>query len=615
MKIIKIKNKIKGLRPNILKKLLILFLFFILFLFSNKIIRAENYISYEKYHDSFSLIIKDFTIEKLNYNAGETIIGSFDVLINENKTKAPITEAYVYIRVLFATDEEKQENSDDYLTLHSLGTLVKGPFTLNLGDKKHFEFEFKLPENSPKGDYVIAVSSKMNDFDIAGHNEIQGLWAKSIDFKVNNNIKNYAIFDVYNIKVNNQKFNFATFTPEFSPEEDIIIEVPIKNFGESKFLDLNYKLFVYNEEKHKKTREIIEQNLIQDKNFIKEFKTIDSKENKETIYIQDIQNFMINLGKLPPGLYTIKLYLKDENNFNEELIFRIPINGIDSKILFKKINTFPIRKDEKVMIGIGFSNPSTNAALITNPLLISETYTGNFEEIGTPYRSNAEIEINLTSNSELIFNKRMPVIVTPLYEAIETGFLAEKDINNLELKVAIYDENGLRDFNIVKYDCSVFPSKNLKVDYEVKTKKSGITLEVKARDDYCNKSINSSYIIKDEQERVVYADTFTTPLTKNLELSTGKYKATIKVEDKILEKEFEIKGSKTIVNGEIEKQESSAEKEKLISSERFVLIIFYALFFVLIILIITFFIYKKRKKLKIKNQIQNTQNTDTYQKS
>jgi hypothetical protein len=482
-----------------------------------------------------------------------------------------------------------------------LGTIVIGPFSLNLDDKKRFDFDFKIPENSPSGNYVIAVSSKMNDFDIAGHNEIQGLWGKSIDFKVRNKFENYALFDVYNIKVNNQRFNFATFTPEFSKEE-ISVNVPIKNFGDEKFVRVHYKLFIYNEEKHNQLKKLITDNIINDENFIENFKFVDSKESEYDLYIKDDYDLDINLGVLEPGLYMLKLYMSDENNLSEELIFRIPINGIDSKLLFKKLDHFPIKKDDKVMIGIGFSNPTTNAALMTNPLLSSETYTGNFEEIGTPYRNNAIIEINLTSNSKLIFNKRMPVIVTPLYEAIETGFISEKDITNAELKIAIYDENGLNDYSIVNYDCSLFPSKNLTIDYEIKNRNSGIILEVRAKDKYCEKRINSSYMIISEGERIVYADKFVTPISRILSLNPGKYKAIIKVGENLIEKEFTIKGNEKKIVKKENKRDN--EKEFLSKSEKFILILFYTLLLTFIILITIYFVYKRKKGLK-KSKIQN----------
>ncbi|MGB9748613.1 MAG: hypothetical protein ACP5H9_04560 [Candidatus Woesearchaeota archaeon] len=584
-----IKSKIKSKTLCAEKFLIIIVMITLYANFS----RAENYVSYEKYHDSFSLLINDFTIEKLSYNAGKTIKGSFQISINSNKTKSPITEAYVYIRVLYSTNQENIAYSNSYLTLHSLGTKIIGPFSLNLQDKKRFDFEFKLPEEAPAGSYVIAVSSKMKDFDIAGHNEIQGLWGKSIEFKVNNNFEDYVLFDVYNIKVNDKKFNFATFTPEFSQEEEININIPIKNFGDKKSVKVHYKLFIYNEEKHNQLKELIAKNEIADKKFIDYFNNVDSKEGNYDFYIKDNYDLEINLGRLEPGLYAIKLYLQDENNFTEELVFRIPINGIDSKILFKKLDHFPIKKDEKVMIGIGFSNPSTNAALMTNPLLTSETYTGNFEEIGTSYRSNAIIEINLTSNSETIFNKKIPVIVTPLYEAIETGFVTEKDITNAELRVAIYDDNGLKDFNVLRYDCSLFPAKNLKVDYEVKNKKSGINLQVRAKDEFCEKKVGSSYLIINDDESIVYADTFTTPISKNFALKPGNYKIIIKVEEKLFEKKFKIEGN---TNTMPEEQNNNSSEHRV--SESIAWILFNSLTVALIILIISFFVYSKKKKEK-----------------
>ncbi len=521
-------------------KTILLGLLFLSFLIINVNIALgvshEPMVNYEKYHHSFSIKYENLFIEKTVYKPGDTIRGSFEILLDTNKTDRPVTEGSVEVLIYYITNEE--EKSMNYKIYHNIARFFLENYTLTLvpGEKKYYEFVWRIPKNAPEGEYYIGLTTQMAGFDIGGHSEVQGLEGAKINFRVikgnnkqydtissNSGLENTISFDLNNIKINSHKYNPATFIPEFERSDDITIEVPIKNKGKTKSLIIQQKLYLYTLEKQRRLEYLISKGIINKQNYPDLYNRIIttksfSKEYKLIIKENSTRELRIDLGrlgeKLGPGFYDVELKLipEEKDTINETLIIKIPIHGYSSIITFAVLKNFPIKGNEKEEIGIGVSNPTTTSALLTSNFGIEETETGMIEKVNTPFTHQGMIRINLISNNKPLFVDNIPMLITPMFNAVETGFLTQQKIKDAKLKVEVYNSKTKQvdDVELLSYNCEEFYSNKTKTKlfafYNNKTKTIDITII--NFDNYCNKKIPVSVLVEGDNGDMIYADYF-----------------------------------------------------------------------------------------------------------
>ena len=579
--------------------LLILFVSFMLILLSlfSVTVKAEGYVNYKKYHDSFATKFNDFYIDKIRYLPGDTIMGSFDLAVDTSQVTRPMTNASVEVEIFYIANDEH----GDYPIYHIMARFFLSKCNVSLLPyyTKHYSFEWTIPKHAPAGQYYIALTSQMGSFDIGGHSEVQGLEGAQRYFTVVRNVtkEDYARFDVYNLTVNNLLYNPGTFTPEFEADSPIEVKVPIENFGTAKKVRVKYHLYIDSKEKGMRLEDFVKRGIINSQNYPTLYeKIVSCKSHSGTKYFffnseRGKDYFNLNLGKLKPGFYVLNLELEPlkSDEPNESLIIKIPIHGLQGRVLFQTLDHFPIKKDDKVMIGVGFGNPTTTSALLSSSLAPGQTYSGMLEDLATSFKNKEVIRITLSSNGEVIFRKDLPVIVTPLFEAVDTGFIARQDIKNAELKVELINKESVDDVEILDYDCSNFETNTtkLKLNAYYNFKRQDLMIDVKTEDNFCKKNSLISLIVKTKSGEFVYADKFITK-EKLLDLH-------LKPDDYLITAIYKNQTVKKEINA-LSKQEAGIKKENS------VILLTYVLMWLLIILIIIFVIIEIRKKFINKQQ-------------
>ncbi len=589
-------NKLRNRsRKNSNLMLIIYFSLLILSILLNSMqVRATGYVDYQKYHDSFATKFNNFYIEKIRYSPGDTIRGDFDLSVDTSKVTRPMTNASVEVQVFYIASDEH----GDYPIYHTIARFFLSKFNVSLLPyyTKHYSFEWTLPKNTPAGKYYIALTSQMASFDIGGHSEVQGLEGAKIYFSVidkNNTQRDYTRFGVYNITINNITYNPATFIPEFDNTSDIKIRVPVENFGSNKEVIIKYNLYLDSKEKGIRLEDFVKNGVINYQNYPTLYKRIifcKSHSGMKHISLgQGTQYFDMNLGSLKSGLYVLDLHLESKypGQPNESLIIKIPVHGLQGRILFQTLNHFPIKKNDRVMIGVGFGNPTTTSALLSSSLSEGQSYTGMLEDLATSFKNKEVVRITLLSDNKVIFFKETPVVVTPLFEAVETGFIARQDIKNAELRVELINKqsavNAIDDVELLDYNCEDFETNNTELEMAAyyDEKSQNLRINLKTEDNICRKKSRISVVVKNDEGNIVYANTF---------FADEKWlKLNLKPDNYIITAVYKNQTVKKEVNA-LSRQESEVRKEGL------VIFITYVLMWLLIILILTLAIIKLKKK-------------------
>ena len=198
---------------------------------------------------------------------------------------------------------------------------------------------------------------------------------------------------------------------------------------------------------------------------------------------------------------------------NETLTIKIPIHGHSSIITFGALKEFPLRDNEKEEIGIGISNPTTTSALLTSNFGIEETRTGMIEKMNTQFAHQGIIRVDLIVDNNSLFRDDIPMLITPMFSAVETGFLTQQKVTNAGLKIEVYNSRTKQvdDVELLSYNCEEFYNNKTRTKlfafYNNKTKTIDITII--NFDDYCNKKIPVSVLVRNLGDNSIYRIIYT----------------------------------------------------------------------------------------------------------
>ena len=430
----------------------VLLVLLIMILSPISVVKALEYKSSESVYNSFGVVFKNLYINRIKYNAGDTMMISFDLELSDRTKYHPFVEGVVKIELV-------REDQKPYTVVDEIYVDKEANFKRE--GKKHYELEYKLPEKLPPGSYRLNFYAFMSGFNVAGEQSLYGMYSNSIPFTVVSDSNYYIEFDQDNAFINTEKYTFGTFFPEFEPSDDLTVRIPLINHGDSRDVRITKEVFVWNKAKHGVLKRLDRQGLLSG-DIKKAFDAAELRRKVETITVpaNGQRDVYYNIGKLPVGTYVVRITAEPLNSDSGKsiVIFRLPIVGDLTRIAISTLQEFPIIGGEENKVIVCFSQATRS--LIPYKVHIGDNITGEVDNQGLPEQPvvKNKLHVKLTTNNKVLIDKEFDVEAIIDYRCLEIPLTSQELITKATLLTELYNEDDqLQDVLKTVFDYTKFP--------------------------------------------------------------------------------------------------------------------------------------------------------------
>ncbi|MEM2121352.1 MAG: hypothetical protein QXU20_01695 [Candidatus Woesearchaeota archaeon] len=560
-------------------------IFGFLFLSSVFGVLAVDYLNYEEVFGVFGVQFKNLYINKLSYKAGEEMQISFDLELADTSKLHPFVDGRVVLQVI------REEPYNPYTIMDEI--VVAENVNFKKESKKQFSLTYKIPESFPSGKYRIAYYNYMDGYNVGGEESVYGMYATSFPFTVESKSKDYIEFNQNKVYINDEKYEFGTFFPEFQEGEELVVKAYLKNYGSSRNVKIKYEVFVWHESKHKSLKELNNQGMLKgDIKKIFDYAESLRREEVETLAENSERLISYNLGKLPVGTYVVKITATSDVG-KSIILLRVPVVGNLTRIVFSTVSDFPLVENQGTSFSVCFSQATRSLAPYR--IFIAE----NDSEVQEPPKQpevNNKIVLTFYEGDKVFFKKEYEVNSIIDIRCIKVPFTASEKITKANLLTELYDKNNvLHDIEETRFDYSLFEpeKKEFIVDANSGTGylEYSITLKNEMGDslkDNVNVIVrDAQQNIKDVQTNILVEGTY----SKRVYLSPGEYTVQVILSD----------GTQKTTNKVMVLEEIIEEKEAKKVGSSLTLII--AGILVLVILVVLYlFVFRPKKKFEFKGK-------------
>jgi len=555
---------------------LVLVLFFVI---NN--VRAVDYLDYNEVFGVFGVNFKNLYINKLNYKAGDEMQISFDLELSDAFKTHPFVDGRVVLEVI------REEPYKPYTIMDEI--IVDENVNFKKESKKHFSLNYKIPENFPSGKYRIAYFNFMDGFNVGGEESVYGMYATSFPFTLESKSKDYIEFNQEKVYINDVKYEFGTFFPEFQDGEELTVKAFLKNYGSSRDVNVKYEVFVWNEAKHKSLKELNNQGML--KGDVKKiFDYAEGLRRDESITLAENSERIItyNLGKLPVGTYVVKI-TATSNVGKSIILLRVPVVGDWTRIVFSSISDFPLLENQETNFGICFSQATRSLAPYR--ILIAENDSEMQEPPKQPVVNN-KIVITLYEGEKVFFKKEYEVESIIDIRCIKVPFTASEKITKANLLTELYDSNGvLQDVEETRFDYSLFEPEKREFNIDANSGAGYLEYFISLKNelgDSIKDKVN--VVVKDSSGNIVDVQTNVLvegSYSKRVYLSPGEYTVQVILSDGTLKTTNKVRVYEEIKE---ESTQKSAEKASIIT------IVIAAVAVIIFLIVIYMYVLNPRKK-------------------
>ena len=530
-----------------LKKLIFLFAIVLLIFNSLQLATAVEYSNYRENYGAFDVVFKNLYINKLRYKAGDTMHIDFDLELSNLEKYHPFVEGSVKLELIREGEYKPYSIVDEIL--------VGEEINFKRNSKKHFSINYKLPENLPSGNYKIAFFNFMDSYNVGGEESLYGMYSTSVSFFVESQSSNYIEFVQDKAYINDEKYEFGSFFPEFEYGDDITVSIPLHNYGKSRDVNLKYEVFFWNEAKHKSLKELKSKGVLSG-DILKSFNAAEKLKKTKTLHFAADGERIIkfNLGKLPVGTYVVKLTAESDVG-KSIVLFRVPVVGNMTRIVFASLKEFPLLKDQSTEISICFSQATRS--LMNYRIVITDINETNstIELPEQPVVSNT-LRVKLYNDDKTFVDESFNVEAIVDIRCVNIPLSVDEKLTYAKLLTELYDSNNvLQDIEETVFDYSTFEPEHRIFSVNAEGKQGYLEYSVKLNNELgvpLTDTIN--VIVKDSRGNIVSVDT-KKPIKGNYSarvyLDPGYYYVTIVLSDGT---------QKTIKNIRVYKEKKSAEE-------------------------------------------------------
>ncbi|MEM0360302.1 MAG: hypothetical protein QXK06_03125 [Candidatus Diapherotrites archaeon] len=426
---------------------------------------VEGYVPCEKYHRSFSVRFENLALERAEYYAGETIKGEFDIV---GAIEHPMAEGKIKVQILTHYGERAfgEDVVDEFF--------LPDEISYKKYSRQHVAFSWKIPENLPAGKYRAAFYYYMSSYSLGGHSDVTGLYSAAVSFDLKRKEESkdgFVYFDRTKMFVNETQYNPTTFLPEYEYGVPLTIRLSIKNSGKEKKVDVEKRIYLWDDVKFPRLLALDARNEIPETSPIKkEIAAVKPLQQTETISVPEnsAQPIEYEIGVLPPEAYMVIITARYGNQ-KTIVPMRIPVHGIKARIAFASIASFPLKKDEKTLIGACFSISTTLGEALDSSMRIID---GNSDLNGKTAKDQnfistiGRVEFSFYDESGNVLTQKSvnPIRIVSNMRAVEIPFIAEKGLSRGKLRVRLFDAQGiLQDIEETFYDFEKFADTEISI--------------------------------------------------------------------------------------------------------------------------------------------------------
>ncbi|MGB9748624.1 MAG: hypothetical protein ACP5OZ_04215 [Candidatus Woesearchaeota archaeon] len=552
-------------------------------------VKAVDYLSYDEVFGVFGVNFKNLYINKLNYKAGEEMQISFDLELSDNFKMHPFVDGRVVLEVI------REEPYKPYTIMDEI--VVAENVNFKKESKKHFSLSYKIPDTFPAGKYRIAYFNFMDGYNVGGEESVYGMYATSFPFTVESKSNNYIEFNQDKVYINDFRYEFGTFFPEFQNGEELTVKAFLKNYGSSRDVTIKYEVFVWNEAKHKSLKELNNQGIL--KGEIKKiFDYAESLIKEETITLAENSERIVsyNLGKLPVGTYVVKITATSDVG-KSIILLRVPVVGDLTRIVFSSISDFPLLKDQETSLSVCFSQATRSLAPYR--ILIAE----NESEAQQPPKQptvNNKIVLTLYEGENIFFKKEYDVESIIDIRCIKVPFTASEKITKANLLTELYDSNGiLNDIEETRFDYSLFEPEKREFNLDASSGFGYLEYFVSLKNELGdNLKDVVNIVVRDAGGKIVDVQTnllIEGRYSKKVYLSPGEYVVQVILSDGTQKTTNRVK-----VYEEMETEETT--KESIGKQSNFLTMLIAAIIVIAFLVVLYIFVFNPKKRLSSKKQ-------------
>ncbi|MCD6246807.1 MAG: hypothetical protein J7J87_00020 [Candidatus Diapherotrites archaeon] len=364
---------------------------------------------------------------KKTYNAGET---ANIIAVIKNTNPYPVVQGNVWAQVYLINEESGSRQGsymiDEFLVMEDL--------YLDTNQEYPLSFEWYIPENSPSGEYYVALFfQEARTFNLAGLPFVNHVYGAVARFNVKSSYEKQIFYiDRNSVLLNGDHVILRHFAKEFEPGEKINYEVRIINTTpEPLSAFVEYELYRWDSSR--------EENLLREYSK-KRFVDIDA--NSDEI-------IKISFTDLKPAAYLLKIKAS-ANGWSNILNLRFSVRGSMGRFIFSGIDKFPLVKGDRFTLFSCFSNST---------------------DWFTEFEGKATAEL-VTADGKLLGKAEYEGIITPKIIAMKKEIEADEHYDKLYLISKIMDKEGnLHQKVTIVYDLSKARSAELIENYEKEKEK------------------------------------------------------------------------------------------------------------------------------------------------
>ena len=384
-------------------------------------------VPYEEWYDFGSIEFSGLDSVGYYHSPGDEI--RFGTLITNNNP-FPIVEGAVRVQIGYE-DGEEVHLIDEFYAAQDVNLMP--------GEEMELEWSWTAPENAKEGVYRVETYFITSDsFNLAGVSFLRGLYGAMSRFEITGG-SDLLHFDTAKLRINGEPHSLNSFAIPFLPEDDITVELPIKNDGSATSADIIYQLFVWDD--------------------LKPEDAVLQHEKRESVQLSAGQSRTLtySISGLSPGAYLLKITAESPKN-RAIVKMRIPVIGHRVKLNFAGMDTFPFEPGEEMKLFACLSDSATSG------IVMYDTTGGGMPDV----IEDGSLRLSLEADGKTILEDSVSnLYITGEMQGLETTFVPNETYRKLTLKVEASDGENTDSAEIV-------------YDIEKLLKVPTITLEVSA---------------------------------------------------------------------------------------------------------------------------------------
>ncbi|MCX8190420.1 MAG: hypothetical protein N3F05_04315 [Candidatus Diapherotrites archaeon] len=383
---------------------------------------------FDYYKFSEGVVLENVFLENDSLKGGDTVELNADIVNNNSYAVVNLdVVAQVYLRPKNISDELEYGSYllDEFVAEENIN--------LKAGAIRPLKISWKIPKNTPSGNYFIALFINANkNLSISGLSFSNYIFSATAYFTVENQSEKFLLFDLRSIKVNGEQQKLREISKTLNTNSANIEISLINNSSQDIATDLDYELYWWDT--------------------IASSNKISKEQEKLTIKAKQSHKITKKYTDLGPGTYVLKITANYDGQKTMAKI-RFSIIGAKGKIIYAALTKFPLTENSDYSIFACFTNGADYRTDFNGKVKVSlldekRNKLEEFEYVGTINPTVIGQKQDFTAKSSFYKGYLVVKIMGPNDESMEeTTF--EYDFDRLYPKVeAIVSKKSNREIKV-----------------------------------------------------------------------------------------------------------------------------------------------------------------------